>query len=121
MSASINSAMISFKDLADITSGKVIQLVGDKNINHLVIDSRKAIASEDALFFAIAGERHDGHLFIEDLYQSGMRQFIVEKEMDVTPFPEGNFLKVDSAVTALQKISAFHRSQFEHQSYCPHC
>ena len=104
--------MITFQNLADITQGKVIQLARDRNINHLVIDSRKAIATEDAVFFAIKGDRHDGHLFIASLYHSGMRQFIIEKEFDVRPFTEGNFIKVNSSVEALQKISAFHRNQF---------
>ena len=105
--------MISFQDLAGITKGKVIQLALDRNINHLVIDSRKAITTEDALFFAIKGDRHDGHLFIANLYQSGMRQFIIEKEIPVDHFPQGNFLRVDSSVDALQKITSFHRSQFQ--------
>ena len=105
--------MITFQHLADITNGKVIQLALDRSINHLIIDSRKAITSEDGLFFAIKGDRHDGHLFIASLYQAGMRQFIVEKEITVEHFPQGNFLKVDSAVDALQKIAAFHRSQFQ--------
>ena len=105
--------MITFQDLADITKGKVFQLALDRNITHLVIDSRKAIITEDALFFAIKGDRHDGHLFIANLYQSGMRQFIVEKETTVEHFPQGNFLKVNSTVEALQKIAAFHRSQFQ--------
>src|SRR6478736_5454598 len=113
MARVFSSSMISFNDLTSITSGKVLQLTSDRVINHLVTDSRKAITSDDALFFAIKGDRHDGHLFIQDLYQSGLRQFIVEKDIDVKSFSEGNFIKVDSAVTALQKISGFHRSQFK--------
>lgn len=105
--------MITFQDLTGITNGKVIQLALNRNINHLIIDSRKAITTEDALFFAIKGDRHDGHLFITNLYQSGLRQFIVEKEINIEHFPQGNFLKVDSAVDALQKIGSFHRSQFQ--------
>jgi alanine racemase len=105
--------MITFQELAGITKGKVIQLALNRNINHLVIDSRKAITTEDALFFAIKGDRHDGQLFIASLYQSGMRQFVIEKEIAIEHFPQGNFLRVDSAITALQKIVAFHRSQFQ--------
>ncbi len=104
--------MITFQTIVTITQGKVIQLASDRNINHLVIDSRKAIATDDALFFAIKGDRHDGHLFIPSLYQTGMRQFIVENDADIQQFPQGNFLKVTSAIEALQKITAFHRKQF---------
>ena len=105
--------MITFQDVVAITLGRVIQHATDRKINHLVIDSRKAIATDDALFFAIKGERHDGHLFIENLYHSGIRQFIIENKIDIQSFPKANFLKVDSAVKALQKIVAFHRKQFD--------
>jgi Alr-MurF fusion protein len=104
--------MITFQDLAAICQGKTLQLVLNRKVVHLVIDSRKALATEEAIFFAIKGDRHDGHVFISELYRSGMRQFIIENEVDVRPFPEGNFLKVKSSVGALQKIAAFHRSQF---------
>ncbi len=105
--------MITFKDLSGITNGIVIQLALNRSINHLIIDSRKAVTKEDSLFFAIKGDRHDGHLFISSLYESGMRQFVIEKEIDVKDFPQGNFLKVASSVEALQNIAAYHRSQFQ--------
>jgi Alr-MurF fusion protein len=105
--------MITFKDLSRITNGIVIQLALNRTINQLIIDSRKAVSKEDSLFFAIKGDRHDGHLFIANLYESGVRQFVIEKEIDVQDFLEGNFLKVPSSVEALQNIAAYHRSQFQ--------
>ncbi len=105
--------MIIFKDLSGITNGIVIQLALNRSINHLIIDSRKAVTKEDSLFFAIKGDRHDGHLFISNLYESGMRQFVIEQEINVEHFPQGNFLKVASSVEALQNIAAYHRSQFQ--------
>ena len=104
--------MITFQDLPSICQGKTLQLALNRKVAYLVIDSRKALAAEEAIFFAIKGDRHDGHLFISDLYRLGMRQFIIENEVDIRAFPEGNFLKVKSAIAALQKIAAFHRSQF---------
>ncbi|MEK6781640.1 MAG: bifunctional UDP-N-acetylmuramoyl-tripeptide:D-alanyl-D-alanine ligase/alanine racemase [Bacteroidota bacterium] len=105
--------MITFQDVIILCQGNLIQLADDRKITYLVIDSRKAIVSEDALFFAIKGDRHDGHTFIASLYDLGIRQFIIENEFNALPFPKGNFLKVGSSIKALQQISAFHRSQFE--------
>ena len=46
-------------------------------IQHLLIDSRKIAYPAKSLFFAIQGERHDGHVFLKDLYQKGVRNFVV--------------------------------------------
>src|SRR6478609_739566 len=103
---------MNFTELEKISGGKILQLRKDHKIVYLLTDSRKVLVSEEALFFAIAGERHDGHSFIESLYQSGIRQFVVERKIDDSLYPEANFLFVSSAVHVLQSIVASHRKQF---------
>jgi len=103
---------MNFSELEKITGGKILRLTKDNKITYLLTDSRKVLISEEALFFAITGERHDGHQFIESLYHSGIRQFIVERKIDDSLYPEANFLLVTSAVYALQSTVAFHRKQF---------
>lgn len=105
--------MMRFSELEQITSGKVLQLFQDLPIQDLVIDSRKAIINENSVFFAIAGDRNDGHQFISELYSMGMRQFVIERKIDVKEFPEANVLLVESSVLALQNIASKHRAQFE--------
>ena len=101
-----------FKDLPSICHGTLLQYSEDASIQTLLIDSRKAVISEGSLFIAIKGERHDGHLFLKELYHLGLRQFIVEEEINKTSFPGANILKVDSSISALQAIAAHHRAQF---------
>ncbi|MCX8490670.1 MAG: bifunctional UDP-N-acetylmuramoyl-tripeptide:D-alanyl-D-alanine ligase/alanine racemase, partial [Cyclobacteriaceae bacterium] len=103
---------MTFSDLNKITGGKIIQLVGNKYVSTLVIDSRKPIVSDGSIFFALRGERHDGHQYIAELYQIGIRQFVVEKWIDVNFFPEGNFIQVVSVLTALQAIASELRKNF---------
>lgn len=103
---------MNFSELEKITGGQLLQIAEDRKITYLLTDSRKVLVSEEALFFAIAGERHDGHQFIPSLYQSGVRQFVVEKSIDCSFYPEANFLIQSSATDALQSIAAFHRKQF---------
>jgi Alr-MurF fusion protein len=108
--------MIFFSQLAQIASGKNLQFHVDHVIRSISIDSRKTSADASTLFFAIKGDRHDGHQYIQSLYKNGVRQFVVEQApTKLTDFAEANILVVTSTVAALQKIVAFHRSSFSYQ------
>ena len=104
--------MISFSALAKILEGTQVQLAADRLVRDLVIDSRKVLLSDQSLFFALSGTRHDGHEFIPELYRKGIRQFVIERPLDVTPFPQANFILVKSGIGALQSLVAHHRKQF---------
>jgi Alr-MurF fusion protein len=84
----------------------------DPNIEHLLIDSRKISFPETSLFFSIVGARHDGHDFIEDVYKSGLRCFIVSQNADYQRFTDAVFIQVKNILQALQALAAYHRSQF---------
>ncbi len=101
-----------FSQLEKITSGKILQLVMDRRVATVVTDSRKPIVSEDSVFFALRGDRHDGHKYISDLYALGIRQFVVEAEIDLKLFSGANFLIVRSTLVALQAIATAHRKEF---------
>lgn len=101
-----------FTDLEKITGGKAIQLKSDLSVENLIIDSRKAIIDPASLFFAITGPRNDGHRYISDLYTAGIRQFVVEKNIEAERFAEANFILVSSSVAALQSIAKVHRENF---------
>lgn len=104
--------MLYFQDLPDIIGGTILKHTVDSPISHLLTDSRKAHRYSESLFFAISGERHDGHAYLKALYNKGVRQFIVEKVMNLSDF-EGNMLLVDNSLDALQKIATNHRRQFD--------
>jgi len=106
--------MVQTGQIAEITGAKVLSFYTALPIQHLLLDSRKIIAPSNSLFFAIKGIRHDGHLFIPNLYKKGIRYFIIEESSKLNPkdFPEASFWQVQSSVTALQKIAAFHRKEF---------
>jgi Alr-MurF fusion protein len=107
--------MIFFSQLAEIAAGRNLQFHVDHVIRSISIDSRKTSADASTLFFAIKGDRHDGHQYIQSLYRNGVRQFVVEQvPTKLTDFPEANILLVTSTVVALQKIVAFHRSSFSY-------
>ena len=109
-----NSGPIFFKTLPQITGGAILQASMEASVIELITDSRKANPSFNSLFFAISGPRHDGHHFLELLYEKGCRQFVVEKDVNLTSFPDANFLKVKSALEALQSIVQVHRARFQY-------
>lgn len=81
-------------------------------IEHLLLDSRKLIFPTKSLFFALAGNRNNGHDYIEDLYQAGLRNFVVSEKIEFKKFPEANFLFVKNTLTALQALASHHRTRF---------
>jgi alanine racemase len=83
-------------------------------IKNLLIDSRKLANAETSLFFAIKGERHNGHTYLNDLYEKGVRNFVVSVlPKNSTDFIDTNFIIVKDTLFALQQLCAYHRKQFK--------
>ena len=102
-----------FTELARITEGKLLSQGADEPVYYLLTDSRKLINAAGAVFFAIRGDRHDGHQYIEEAYQKGIRYFVVEEGVSTvnTPLPEAGILRVKSSITALQQAASWLRQQ----------
>lgn len=96
---------------ADIVNGKIHGV--NVEISGIFIDSR-ALPDEAAIFFAIQGERHDGHNYVNELYSKGIRAFVVNRRFDEDKFPLAGFILVDDTLRALQDFAAEHRSHFEY-------
>ncbi len=102
-----------FSQLDKITGGKITQFSVERPIADLITDSRKVIPGEGSIFFAIPGERNDGHNFIHALFELGVNQFIVERSVDSGLLNGANILQVTSTVDALQRIVRARREQFQ--------
>lgn len=101
---------------------KITTLIGARrignregNIGWLLTDSRSLCFPEETLFFALKTKRNDGHKYIAELYNRGVRNFVVE---DVpaevhTTYEDANFLKVPDAKAALQRLAERHRDEFD--------
>ncbi len=99
--------------LFPVTKGILLRVVHHELIKHLLTDSRKLTGKPQAtLFFAIKGDRQDGHKYIQELYEKGVINFIIEADIDITKYPAANIIRVNSTLMALQQICAFHRSHF---------
>src|SRR5690554_5622539 len=83
-------------------------------VTRLLTDSRRLSDPPETLFFALTTKNNDAHLFVPDLYEAGVRNFVVSKILpEWSDFSGSNFLKVKSPLAALQKIAAHHRSRFD--------
>ncbi|WP_317175112.1 Mur ligase family protein [Hymenobacter qilianensis] len=85
-------------------------------VQHLLLDSRRVGQPAGSLFFAIRGALHNGHRYLSDLYQRGVRLFVVDRLEEIPggklAFPEAGFLLVENSLAALQALAAWHRRQF---------
>ncbi|RUT78489.1 bifunctional UDP-N-acetylmuramoyl-tripeptide:D-alanyl-D-alanine ligase/alanine racemase [Ancylomarina longa] len=111
---SANNYTIKF--ISQILTGS---LIGNPNlkIHSLSIDSRSLIIPNEALFFALQGERHDGHSHIIELYEKGVRAYVVSNKDSILPdeeFGDAAFILVDNTLTALQSLAQYHRNRFSY-------
>jgi alanine racemase len=100
-------------DIAKIINGK---LSGNPflPVDEIITDSRQLIYSEGLVFFAISGKNHDGHVFIDSLYQKGVRIFVVEKySEDFERYEGAAFILTSNTVEALQILAAHKRKIFK--------
>lgn len=98
--------------IASVIQGTVLQERRNDRIEQLLTDSRRLIFPKTSLFFALRGPRRDGHTFIDYLYHKGVRNFVVSEQPDLSLYADANFLLVQDALEALQKLTAYHRSRF---------
>ena len=100
------------EEIVKATGGKLLNPNAvPQTINEILIDSRKLIHAGMTVFFAIKGAKLDGHNYIADLYQKGVRCFVITEQVDTAPYADANFILVKDAVLALQKLAGYHRKK----------
>jgi alanine racemase len=106
------SSLYSIKEVKQIINahGPIIR---EATVSVLLTDSRRIVNPAEALFFALSGRR-DGHDFIPEAYNAGVRSFVVTQE-PAERYSGSNFLVVDNVLQALQVLAAYHRNRFSLQ------
>lgn len=76
------------------------------------IDSRSVITPEATVFFALKGKNHDGHDYIQGLYERGVRDFVIsEKRKEFAELKEARFHEVENVLEALQQYAGKYRRE----------
>ena len=89
---------------------------GEGTVKWLLTDSRSLGFPEETLFFALVTARGNGHHYITDLYDHGVRHFVVSTcptAEKLQAMPEANFLVVSDTLDSLQLLAEKHRTQYD--------
>ncbi len=97
---------LTFSELASMVGGTVIQ-GGDVESSSVVIDSREV--KPDSVFFAIKGERLDGHDFLPQALATA-RGAVVSQVPENT---DKAIVKVDDTTVALQRLAKSIRERYD--------
>ncbi|MEI7491391.1 MAG: bifunctional UDP-N-acetylmuramoyl-tripeptide:D-alanyl-D-alanine ligase/alanine racemase [Bacteroidota bacterium] len=124
-------------EIAKVVGGKLFpEGGGDAEVRDILIDSRRLIRPEETMFVAVVTPRNDGHQYIQELYDKGVRLFLVSKDCynqngDETsishkpPWVQRSkpqrrcedaseiTIIVPDTLAALQALAAFHRRSFD--------
>ena len=106
---------ILISQVSAIIAGELIStdLNSDFKVSAICTDSRTVFDPDASIFFAIKTDRNDGHRFIPDLVQKGVRAFVVSQNKDeLKQYAGCRFIVVRDTLEALQKLAAWHRSTF---------
>ena len=102
-----------------ITLGQLLQAVGgqllgefDKNTPIFHVDTDSRDIHPGSLFIPLAGERFDGHAYINAALESGAAGCLTQRERE--SYQPGKFyVKVSSTQRALRDLAAWYKNQFQ--------
>ena len=104
--------MYTIKQLEKIISGDWKTSNKQAKVNAVLQDSRKLDNPSSTLFFAIKGDRLDGHHYLDKMYEKGVRNFVVCSAGVLEKLDGVNYVVVKDSLQAMQNLASFHRSQF---------
>jgi UDP-N-acetylmuramoyl-tripeptide--D-alanyl-D-alanine ligase len=98
---------LTFRQLAEMTGGELLQ-GGDEVTDSVVIDSREV--KPDSVFFAITGDRLDGHQFVSQALATA-RGAVVSQVPEDVPAGKG-IIRVNDTTVALQNLARSIRERY---------
>ncbi len=108
----MNRAHFTISQIAEVLPVLERSIPEDRQISHLVIDSRKLIDPDESIFFALQSQR-DGHQFIAEAYTNGVRSFVISDPAQMNRFPDSSYLLVSDVLKALQQLAAYNRQLYK--------
>lgn len=106
--------MYNLYQIAEITH---VLFTGKKNydIRHFMHDSRGVYSAADSLFIALKSNRNNGHQYIPELIERGVKSFLIAKgDFDYTGYnnTDISFLVSEDPLKTLQTLASYHRQRF---------
>jgi UDP-N-acetylmuramoyl-tripeptide--D-alanyl-D-alanine ligase len=97
---------LTFQQLAEMVGGKLVQDNGAA-VSSVVIDSREV--KPDSVFFAIKGERLDGHQFVPQALQTARGVVVTRVDFET----DKAIVQVDDTTAALQRLAREIRNRYD--------
>jgi len=106
--------MYSLKQIAEIT-GSAFEGKINHSVNFFLTDSRNLVNPDDVVFVAIKSGKNDGHKYIEELIEQGVKSFWIQKNsFDAQKVNKDvSFVISEDPLKALQNLAIYHRKQFK--------
>lgn len=99
-------------EIISATNGNLKIQNSKHEIKNILIDSRKS--KQDCLYVSIVGQNLDGHNFIENAYQNGCRNFLVNENALINlNFGDINLIEVENTEKALGQIAKSYKEKFD--------
>ncbi|MDE6493226.1 MAG: bifunctional UDP-N-acetylmuramoyl-tripeptide:D-alanyl-D-alanine ligase/alanine racemase [Bacteroidales bacterium] len=115
-------ARLSFGAIVRATNGRCIDDSAPKEkkeyIDRIITDSRSAETRHDSLFVALVTRKGDGHRYLQEMYDSGVRHFMVDplnpvmSKLNKEAMKGARFIDVQDTLSALQRLACYRRSLF---------
>lgn len=102
---------LTLQDLIRATSGVLVGHCKDLTLTFSSVETDSRAVSDDALFFALVGERFDAHSFLSDLEPSALSGFVISR--DLPHYASDKFyVKVNDCKKALGDLAKYYRDRF---------
>ena len=103
----------SIENITELLKAKRVGM-SPAQIDWILTDSRSLCFVEETLFFALKTKRNDGHKYIPELYERGVRNFVVsDLPSHMEDYAKANFLQVPNPLKGLQRLAEKHRELFQ--------
>jgi UDP-N-acetylmuramoyl-tripeptide--D-alanyl-D-alanine ligase len=97
--------------IAKVTGGKIHGSPADRMLLICGVSTDTRTLAENRLFVPLAGERFDGHDFLDQAVVRGAAASLWQKDRPLPDKPEIPLILVENTLSALQKIAAAYREE----------
>lgn len=106
---------LSFREIARCIEGSERESTPSVDLfpRDIYFDSRKIKLGSDSIFIAIKTPTQDGHDFIKEAHDKGVRNFIVSQPENCAALDTSNVWVVDKPIQTLQEMAKLSRKKFK--------
>lgn len=105
--------MIFTNEIEKVLQAKLLQKGDIFLAEKLLFDSRKIDNPSVSIFIPIVSNRRNAHTFIHEVYNAGVRVFLVSEDIDISSLWGAWVFKVADTLLSVQKLVAWHRAKFK--------